>query len=153
MSERHRTFDVLGILTRFHAFPDEVGGKFCLAEAVVPPGLGAPPNSHAGETEAFFVIDGEVEVEIEGTRRRHGPGSFVTIPDGAVHAFAATGDRPARVLILNAPGAMHAQFFTAIGRALPEGTQDLPPPAAPDLARVLAAAEAAGMVLAAPASV
>jgi len=147
----HRTYDVLGQLMRFHAFPDEVSGKYCLVETVVPPGLGAPPNHHAGETEAFYVLDGEVEFMVAGETRRVGAGGFMAIPDGALHAFSAVGERPARMLILNAPGEMHAEFFTRIGRELPDDTAaPVPPEGPPDLAAIGAAAAAVGMTLVVP---
>jgi mannose-6-phosphate isomerase-like protein (cupin superfamily) len=150
MTERPRTYNVLNILMRFHAFPDEVMGKYCLAECTVPVGGGAPPNHHAGETEAFFVLDGEVAFRIADDERIARAGDYVAIPDGAVHAFQAIGEAPARLLILNAPGDMHERFFTGIGTPLPEGTADLPTPSAPDLVAVLAQAEAAGMTIMPP---
>ncbi|WP_375690918.1 cupin domain-containing protein [Pseudooceanicola sp. LIPI14-2-Ac024] len=151
MTDRHRTYEVLGILMTFHAFPDDVEGKYCLVEAVVPPGCGAPPNHHAGETEAFHVLDGAFEFMIDGQATRAGPGDHIRIPDGAVHAFSAVGDSAGRVLILNAPGRMHEAFFTAIGEPVPAETRvPRPMEGPPDVAAVVAAAEAAGMVLMAP---
>jgi mannose-6-phosphate isomerase-like protein (cupin superfamily) len=150
MFDRPRTYDVLNILMRFHAFPDEVMGKYCHVECLVPVGGGAPPNHHGGETEAFFVLDGEVAFRIGDHERRAGAGQFVPVPDGAVHAFQAVGERPARMLILNAPGHMHDAFFTGIGRPLPDTQTELPEPSEPDLPRVLAAAEASGMTILPP---
>jgi len=148
----HRTYETLGLLIRFHAFPGDVQDKYCLVEAVVPPGLGAPPNHHAGETEAFYVLDGAAEFVIDGVPQRAGPGDFVLVPDGALHAFAATGDRPARLLILNAPGHMHERFFTELGTPVAETTAAPAPMAGPpDLTCVLAVAQAAGMTIHAPA--
>lgn len=150
MPDRHRTYEVLNTLMRFHAFPDEVMGKYCLVECLVPVGGGAPPNHHAGETEAFFVLDGRVAFRIGDQDVLAGAGQFVSIPDGVVHAFQAVGSAPARLLILNAPGRMHEAFFTGVGRQLPETRTELPDPSEPDLARVLAAAEAVGMTIIAP---
>ena len=151
---RHRTYDVLGILMKFHAFPDEVQGKYCLVECLVPPGAGAPPNHHAGETEAFHVLEGRIEFTVGERSFEAGKGDHVAIPDGAVHAFRAVGDAPARVLILNAPGLMHDRFFTGIGRELPEDTVDAPPPGPPptpdQIAGLIAAAEGVGMTILAP---
>ncbi|MBF9036294.1 cupin domain-containing protein [Rhodobacterales bacterium HKCCE2091] len=147
MTDRPRTYNVLNILMKFHAFPDEVMGKYCLVEALVPVGAGAPPNHHAGETEAFFVLDGQVAFHVDGEDRVAGAGSYVPIPDGAVHAFQAVGDGPARVLILNAPGTMHDAFFTGIGTPLPEGQTDLPAPSEPDIPAVVAKATETGMTI------
>jgi len=151
MTNRDRKFNVLNILMTFHAFPDEVDGKYCMVECLVPVGAGAPPNHHAGETEAFYVLEGEVGFMIDGKDRRATAGDFVPIPDGALHAFRAVGEKPARLLILNAPGHMHAKFFTGIGQPLPPGQTDLPEPAAPDIPAVLAMARASGMTILPPA--
>ena len=116
----------------------------------MPVGAGAPPNHHAGETEGFFILDGQVAFNIGGTDRIAGAGEFVAVPDGETHAFQAIGEGPARLLILNAPGHMHKAFFTGIGRPLPEDQTTLPTPSEPDLGVVLKVAEQAGMTISAP---
>ena len=151
MSARPRKYDVLSQLHHFHAFPDEVMGKYCLIEALVPVGNGAPPNHHAGETEAFFILDGQVGFMIDGKEMLAKAGDYVAIADGALHAFQAVGDRPARMLILNAPGTMHEAFFTGIGTPLPDDQTELPAPKAPDLPQVIAKAKASGMTVVVPA--
>ena len=151
MSKRPRKYNVLNILMNFHAFPDEVENKYCLAECVVPVGAGAPPNHHAGETEAFHVLEGQVGFMIDGQERLAGAGDYVPIPDGAVHAFQAVGEAPARLLILNAPGHMHEAFFTGVGQALPEDQTSLPAPSEPEIPLVRAKAEEPGMTILAPA--
>ncbi|TNF21613.1 MAG: cupin domain-containing protein [Rhodobacteraceae bacterium] len=150
MTDRPRTYNVLNILLRFHAFPDEVMNKYCLVECTVPVGAGAPPNHHAGETEAFFVLEGAVDFRIGDKAFRAGAGEYVAIPDGAVHAFQAVGETPARLLILNAPGQMHEAFFTAVGTPLPDGQTTLPEPGTPDIPALMAAAEASGMTFVGP---
>lgn len=150
MSDRARKYNVLNILMNFHAFPSEVDGKYCLVECIVPVGAGPPPNHHAGETEAFYVLEGQVGFMIQGEDRLAKAGDFVSIPDGAVHAFQAVGGTPARLLILNAPGHMHEAFFTGIGVALPDDQIDLPAPSEPDIAAVVAKAQEAGMTIMAP---
>lgn len=143
---RARTYETLGILMRFRVFPDEVMGKYCVVEMVVPPGCGAPPNRHPGESESFFVLEGQLDFMLDGAPRRLVSGDNVIIPEGALHAFAATGSEPARILVLNAPGNMHVRFFTELGRPVPD---DTPAPAPmdgpPDIARVLAVGESVGM--------
>lgn len=150
MSGRARKYNVLNILMNFHTFPSEVEDKYCLVECTVPVGAGAPPNHHAGETEAFYILEGEIGFSIQGEDRLARAGDFVPIPDGAVHAFQAVGDTPARLLILNAPGHMHADFFTGIGEALPDDQTDLPTPSEPNIAAVMAKAQETGMTIMPP---
>lgn len=148
---RPRRFETLGILMTFHAYPDEVADRYCLVEGVVPPGLGAPPNHHAGETESFVVLEGEVEFMVAGETIRARPGDSVRIPDGAVHAFTATGSAPARLMIVNAPGRMHAGFFTELGTPVEDDrTQPAVPDGPPDVAHVVSVARKWGMTILAP---
>jgi mannose-6-phosphate isomerase-like protein (cupin superfamily) len=143
---RARTYETLGILIRFRVFPDEVMGKYCVVDALVPEGHGAPPNRHAGESESFVVIDGAVDFMLDGVTRRLEAGQAVVVPDGALHAFAAVGPAPARLMIVNAPGKMHERFFTELGRAVPdETTAPTPLDGPPDIAHVLAVGTAVGM--------
>ena len=150
MATRPRNYNVLNILTKFHAFPSDSDGKFCLVECTVPVGAGAPPNHHAGESEGFFVLDGKILFVIEGEERLAGLGDYVAIPDGAVHAFQAVGESPARVLVLNAPGHMHEAFFTGLGTVLPDDQIDLPDPTEPDIGAVLKVASEVGMTIVGP---
>lgn len=150
MANRPRTYNVLNILTKFHAFPEEVDNKFCLVECTVPVGAGAPPNHHAGETEGFFVLDGQIMFMIDGQEHLARRGDYVAIPDGAVHAFQAIGDSPSRVLVLNAPGNMHEAFFTGLGTVLPDDQTELPAPAEPDIGAVLKIASEVGMTIVGP---
>ena len=150
-AERPRTYALLGLIIRFHAFPAETGDKYCVCEAIVPPGAGAPPNHHAGETESFLVLEGTVEFMIDGATRTLNAGDFQIVPDGALHAFTATGDRPARLLITNAPGRMHDAFFTGIGVPVPDGTTEAPPPdGPPDIPALVAFAGSLGMTIPVP---
>lgn len=149
--EHPRHFDVFGLLVSFRVFPDEVDGRFALVEAVVPPGLGAPPNAHPGEAEAFRVIEGEFAFVIDGRTVSARAGDTLVVPDGAPHAFRCTGDRPGRLMIINAPGRVHVDFFRGIGRPLADDTTlPEPPDGPPDMASIMAVAAATGMTLLPP---
>jgi quercetin dioxygenase-like cupin family protein len=138
-------FHVAGCLLTFRATGAETGGAYCLVDAIVAPGAGAPPNKHPGEEESFVVIDGAFEFAVDGERRRVGPGEAVTIPSGAVHAFTNVGQHAARLLILNRPGRMHEAFFSQAGEQMPAGTATLPDAGHPNVERLLAAGERNGM--------
>ena len=150
MTDRPRTYDVLGNVLKFLTFPSEVNGKYSLVEAIVPAGAGAPPNHHAGEGEVFYMLDGEIEFHLDGETILAKPGDHVVIPEGAVHAF--TGISPkSRMLIVNVPGVMHDAFFTGIGTPLPDGATDpLPPEGPPDVPALVAFASSLGMTIVTP---
>ena len=132
------TYHLLGNLLRFLARSPDTGGAYCLVESLTAPGAGAPPNRHPSDNEAFYVIDGSFEFTIENETISAGSGSFVKVPNGAVHAFQNVGQTPGRLLIINSPGRAHDGFFSEAGDPMPPGTRELPPPkGAPDIPRLL----------------
>ena len=132
------TFHLLGNLLRFHARSPDTGGAYCLVESLTAPGAGAPPNRHPSADEAFYVLDGSFEFTIEDDTIAAATGSFVKVPNGAVHSFRNVGETPGRLLIINSPGRAHDGFFSEAGDPMPSGTRELPPPAgAPDIPRLL----------------
>jgi uncharacterized cupin superfamily protein len=67
------------------------------------PGDQAPPHVHHCSDEAFYVLDGELEV-LEGRKRRVlTAGELAFIPAGTVHTFANRGPAATRVLAVMTP--------------------------------------------------
>jgi mannose-6-phosphate isomerase-like protein (cupin superfamily) len=94
----------------FKAVADQDGGDFSLMERTLPPGgRRPPPHRHLNCSEAYFVLDGQVGVVVEGRERLVGPEGFVLVPRGVAHTFGNGGDQPARLLVIHAP-AMDAYF-------------------------------------------
>ncbi|HYH92644.1 MAG TPA: cupin domain-containing protein [Candidatus Saccharimonadales bacterium] len=62
------------------------------------PGEGGRTHRHRGETEAFFILEGQVELLGAETVTPLGPGSFVRVPPDTEHGIRVVGDRPARWL-------------------------------------------------------
>lgn len=139
------TYHLFGVVVRFLATHDETGA-YCLCEGLAAPGAGAPPNRHAGEDEAFYVLDGSFSFTIDGTTREVGKGDFVKIPDGAVHAFKNTSSEPGRLLIMNAPGKVHEAFFSRVGEPLPPSSWAFPHAGpAPDIPKFVEIARETGV--------
>jgi quercetin dioxygenase-like cupin family protein len=96
--------DVRGSTLLFKAVAATTGGAFSLHERHVPAGgRRPPPHVHPDRTEAFWVLDGEAEFELDGELTRAAAGSFVLVPGGVAHTFGAPAERAARVLVLHAP--------------------------------------------------
>lgn len=117
------TLNVLGVTHIYKATGAETSGSFSLWEAVVPPGAGAPPHTHAREDEAFYVLSGEliIEFEDEPAPRRVAPGGFFFGARGRRHSFRNVGNKPARVLILSAPSCGLDQMFAELEAATAAG--------------------------------
>lgn len=82
-----------------------------LAEATLAPGQATQRHYHRSSEEIYFVLDGVGEMELDGERRRVGPGDAVAIPPGAWHELRAEGDRPLRILCCCAPPYRHEDTF------------------------------------------
>lgn len=96
--------NVRGSTLLFKAVAATTGGAFSLHERHVPAGgRRPPPHVHPDRTEAFWVLDGEAEFELDGELRLAAAGSFVLVPGGVAHTFGAPAERAARVLVLHAP--------------------------------------------------
>jgi mannose-6-phosphate isomerase-like protein (cupin superfamily) len=89
---------------------DETGGSIGVLEATSPPGFGPPRHIHHETDELFYVLDGEFAFLIGDDVVRAGPGSFVFVPRGTVHAPRVVGDGPGRVLLGFVPGGAEQAF-------------------------------------------
>jgi quercetin dioxygenase-like cupin family protein len=89
----------------FKAVAATTDGRFSLHERRIPAGGRRPPaHIHPDRVEAFWVLDGEAEFELDGRGSRAGAGSFVLVPGGVAHTFGGTAAASAHVLVLHAPG-------------------------------------------------
>jgi len=98
------------------------GGSFALLEAAEPPNFGPPLHIHHDCAEAFYVLEGEYRIFIEGEEHRCPAGSFVLIPSGLEHGFRV-GDVPSRKLNLYAPAEM-VGYFDDLSAAITRGVAD-----------------------------
>ena len=128
----------LGTLMTVKAGGAQTDGAFTLLEWTAPAGFAPPPHVHHAEDEVFYVIEGEMAVRCGDEGWQVGPGSFVFLPRGVEHGFTVTSDVPLRGLQLTTPSGFE-QFIAESGE--PARTPTLPSPAAPDIPRLLAAAE------------
>jgi len=60
-----------------------------LAEARLGPGQTTERHYHASTEEIYFLLEGEGEMEVDGSRRQVGPGEAILIPAGARHQIRA----------------------------------------------------------------
>lgn len=119
--------NVLGMPLRFLCDARETNGAWSLFEEEIPPGLGPPPHRHPWD-EAYYVLEGEVEFEIDGERVTIGAGDFARLPANTIHAFKGASPEGSRVLIFAAPG-HSSEFFEELNsevRNLPDDLGKVP---------------------------
>ena len=139
-----RAFGLMGSSITFKDEPEATGDALLLFEHMMPAGLGVPPHEERNH-EAFYVLEGTLEVSVQGERYLLGPGDFLAIPPGVVHALDNPGPGPMRVLTLVSPGSQHARFFSTLGRPIDDPRHPPAPDASPDVARVLEVGHACGI--------
>jgi quercetin dioxygenase-like cupin family protein len=61
------------------------------------------PHYHANHTDSFYVLEGELEFQIDGRTVRAIAGTLVVAPRGAVHAFPVAIGSRARFLNIHTP--------------------------------------------------
>lgn len=100
----------------------ETGGRFEITESTLPPGFGGvPPHVHHDTDHAFYVLEGELGVQIGDQTFSGGPGTCMFSPRGAAHTFSNAGSTMCRYLQIDS-GPGRERFFEEIARAFPDNT-------------------------------
>ncbi len=105
-----RPIDLGGFRMSVKATHDDTNGAFSLLEAQEPPGFGPPLHIHRDAAEAFYVLEGEYIIFLEGRESSCPAGSFIFIPAGIPHGFRV-GGVASRKLNLYTPAAMVGYFI------------------------------------------
>jgi mannose-6-phosphate isomerase-like protein (cupin superfamily) len=119
--------NILGMPLTMLCEAKETGGAWSLFEEDVPFGMGPPAHRHDWD-EAYYILKGEVDFEIDGALVRSAAGDFNYLPRNTVHGFKGASAEPARVLIFAAP-AHGSEFFRELNqevRSLPEDAPKIP---------------------------
>jgi quercetin dioxygenase-like cupin family protein len=104
------------------ATDEETAGSFSLLEADEPAGFGPPLHIHRDAAEAFYILEGEYIIFIEGRDFPCPAGSFIFIPAGIRHGFRV-GAVASRKLILYTPAAM-VGYFDDLAKTMKRGDVD-----------------------------
>src|SRR5690242_10430486 len=92
-----------GITMKLHLTGAQTGGQFCMVESVMPPGYMTPPHVHANEDEGFLILEGELDVIVDGKRNRVRAGESLFAPRGVPHQLHNAGERPVRAIGVSTP--------------------------------------------------
>ncbi len=105
---------VPGHQVTYKAQGEETGGAYSLLEVLIT-GEGPPQHIHKVEDEAFYVLEGEVNVKRGDETIRAPAGAFIMIPRGTVHTFWNTGATPAKMLVIFSPPGGFEGYFIETG--------------------------------------
>jgi quercetin dioxygenase-like cupin family protein len=105
-----------GSKVTFKVRSDQAGGASC-AEFTAAPGFDTGLHLHSKLEEAFYVLEGEVELRAGDQARHARPGALMFVPPGVPHAFSNPTDAPARLLLLMSPPG-HDRYFAELAGIL-----------------------------------
>lgn len=105
-----------GVRTEIHLDTSDTAGAFCLLVDEPPAGWSLPAHRHRDYSETIHLIDGELELTVDGRRSRVSPGQSIHVPRGVIHTTRNVGRKSARRLVIFSPGGME-QFFLEAGTA------------------------------------
>lgn len=109
--DKSRTITGPGVQMELLATSDDTSGAWSLFKYEAAPGFQGPaPHWHEEMVEGFYILEGEVDFEIDGEKWRAGPDEFVLIPPRTVHTFGVDSGGSATFLIQISPGGFEAYF-------------------------------------------
>lgn len=116
----------LGELYDIRVTGAETGGKFCVVEVTVPPGLpmAAPPHVHLDADETVRVLEGTGRYHVDNQIIDAPAGAILHFPKGTLEWFENVQNTPLKVQITYSPGGFE-QFFLEVGE--PAASRTLPP--------------------------
>ena len=91
----------------------DTDGAYSLLEVELD-GDGPPQHIHKTEDEAFYVLEGEINVLLGERTFKAKAGTFVRIPRGTVHTFSRIEKKFAKVLAIFTPAGFEKFFDEAV---------------------------------------
>jgi quercetin dioxygenase-like cupin family protein len=131
---------------RVLASREHTGGAFTFIQWAAPVGFGPPRHIHPMEDEAFYLVEGGMDVVCGPDRWAAGPGDFVFLPKGVPHAFLVT-EGPVQGLQVTSPAGFE-DYVAELGR--PATQAGLPDPTPPDHEHLMAVSERFGYQIIGP---
>ena len=113
-----KTVSVMGDQLIYKVVSADTRGAYGLVELVIE-AHGPPPHVHRNEDEGFYVLEGELDIQVGERKVRATTGSFVFGPRGVVHTYSKVGVGPAKLLEIFSPAGFE-HFFEEI-----DGSHDI----------------------------
>jgi len=101
---------------------EDAPGAFSILEMSHPAGLSIPLHTHPEGHEAFYVLGGSYTVECEAEKFEGIEGSFIFVPQGAVHNYSV-GEKGGRLLVVSPSGL--ERYFREVSQRLIQGPLEL----------------------------
>ena len=118
-----QSLNVLGMKVKFLCSADDTNNQYSCALITVSSDTGTPPHKHPWD-EAFYVLKGDIEFQLEDEQHKLTEGDYVLIPAGHIHSFRGSSEKEALILGFDVPS--HSQdFFQEINDTVTNLPEDL----------------------------
>jgi quercetin dioxygenase-like cupin family protein len=97
----------------------DTGGAYCLLEVSLAPGMGVPRHTHTREDEVYFVLAGELKVEVGDQMFVLRPGDSLLAPRDIPHELRNSGNTTNHYLLVFSPSGFE-EFVMATAVPAPD---------------------------------
>ncbi|WP_274651728.1 quercetin 2,3-dioxygenase [Paenibacillus humicola] len=126
-NNKENTFLFLTDINSILVSGDDTNGEFCVVHCAVKENDGPPLHIHRDEDEAFYMLDGEMEMTIGSEKLSVKSGDYVFAPRGIPHTFKVKSPK-ARFLVTAYPAGFDT-FVRELGVPYVEGMEaNIEPP-------------------------
>jgi quercetin dioxygenase-like cupin family protein len=112
---------VFGLTAEITHSAEETGGAWVEMTCVADPGCTTLVHRHPGQAESYRVLDGTLEVLLNGTWHQVPAPDFFAVPVGAVHAFRNSGTARVRFVNRHEPALGFQAHLQTLDRLVREG--------------------------------
>lgn len=118
-ADQGRVLEIGSTRNRVKLAAEESGGLVGAVEMELGPGFPGPPaHRHLELDHLWYVIEGTVNIIVDGEPCVIGPGAFAYVPRGIPHTFSNPGSGSVRLLEVDTPRTLDA-YFTELSGAIP----------------------------------
>ncbi|HEX2532621.1 MAG TPA: cupin domain-containing protein [Chitinophagaceae bacterium] len=121
----------IGMIFQLIKTAEETEGRTLEMEWTLQPRTGgAPVHLHPGASEAWLVLEGRLDVQVNGRWRTLHAGELLTIPPGTPHTFRNPHHGLTRVYNTHAPALRYQAYFEGLARIVQHLSGGRPAPLA-----------------------
>ena len=102
------TIEVLGDKVTLRLTSTDTNGKYSVLEFETPEGVGQPPHSHNWD-ETYVVLEGELDLNLNGISTIISAGHSIDVPAGTIHA-PISKKKITRYVMVAQPGGVESVF-------------------------------------------
>lgn len=94
------------------------GGSFEMEWELAPHTGGTPVHIHPHATESYEVLEGKLDLYVDGTWRTLSAGEKASVDPGVAHTFRNASDSRTRVYNTHAPAMRFGEYFESLHRVV-----------------------------------